>query len=216
MSTEVHARDDAVLQAAREVVSREAEAVGAVAHQIDRSFTDLVEAILLLRGKVITTGAGTSGIMADRLAHLLAVCGTPAVYLRASDALHGGIGSMTSDDLLLAISKGGSGEIVELTQLVVRRGLTVVAVTENSDSAFARAASSVVQIVTRPADADPGELIAMGSTLSVGAWGDALAAVLMRLRPHSWRDVVDLHPGGLVGLTHELPEELPPIEALSL
>lgn len=204
--------DGPILQAAREVVTGEAAAVAAVADQLDASFTDVVRAILALPGKVFTTGAGTSGIMADRMAHLLSVCGTPAVYLPVGDALHGGIGSMTSDDLLLAISKGGSSaEMVELVQLGVRRGITVVAVTEQMDSAFARAASSVVHLVTRPADADPGSLIAMASTLAAGAWGDALAVVLMRLRPHSWRDVVDMHPSGLVGLTRQLPEELPPI-----
>ena len=212
MSPQDQVSGGAILQAAREVVTREAAAVAAVADQLDTSFADVVRAILVLHGKVFTTGAGTSGIIADRMAHLLSVCGTPAVYLPVGDALHGGIGSMTSDDVLLAISKGGSSaEMVELTQLVVRRGITVVAVTEQADSPFARAASSVVHLVSRPADADPGGLIAMASTLAVAAWGDALAVVLMRLRPHSWRDVLDIHPSGMVGLIRELPEELPPI-----
>ena len=212
MSAGGRVSDGAMLEAAREVVNREAAAVAAVADQLDGSFAYVARVILALRGKVFTTGAGTSGIMADRMAHLLSVCGTPAVYLPVGDALHGGVGSMTPDDVLLAISKGGSSaEIVELAQLVVRRGMTVVAITEQLDSAFARAASSAVHVVTCPADADPGGLIAMASTLTVGAWGDALAVVLMRLRRHSWRDVVDMHPSGLVGLTHELPEELPPI-----
>ena len=95
-------------------------------------------------GKVVTTGSGTSGIMAERLAHLLSVCGTPAVYLPSMDALHGGMGAITASDLVVAISKTGQSH--ELTNLVERlgpRGIHVVAVTESPDSPFATAAGSV-------------------------------------------------------------------------
>ena len=201
--------DAEILAAARAVVDREARAVTALSSQLDNTFVSIVRSILAVSGKVITTGTGTSGMMSERLAHLLAVSGTPAFYLPCLDALHGGLGAITSDDFVIAISKGGhSTEMIELTQKLVTRDIPVVALTENATSPFAAAATTVALITTIPTDADPGGLIAMGSTLVSGAWGDALAATLMRLRNHSWRDVIANHPGGIVGLQTELPEEL--------
>ena len=204
-----NARSDQIIAAARGAVEREAQAVAGLGPQIGATFVDIVHAILALPGKIITTGTGTSGIMAERLAHLLAVSGTPAFYLPCLDALHGGMGSITRGDLVIALSKGGrSTEIIELTKRLVEREIPVVAVTEDANSPFALAASSIAHIKTLPADADPGGLIAMGSTLVSGAWGDALASTLMRLRDHAWRDVIDIHPGGIVGLQTKLPAEL--------
>ncbi|MEU6608359.1 SIS domain-containing protein [Streptomyces shenzhenensis] len=198
---------EAMLDAARDLIRREARALANLADQIDRSTADVVSLILASGGKVITTGTGTSGIMAERLAHLLAVTGTPAFYLPCLDALHGGMGSVTPADLVIALSKGGKS--TELTQLVTRlekRGVQVVAVTERPESEFAAAASHLIAIATDPADADLGGLIATGSTLVAGAWGDALAAVLMQAREYSWEEVVSTHPGGIVGQQSLLPD----------
>ncbi|WP_374009548.1 SIS domain-containing protein [Leifsonia sp. LS-T14] len=204
-----YASDGRILAAGRRAVEREAQAVAGLASQLDESFVTIVRTVLATPGKIITTGTGTSGIMAERLAHLLAVSGTPAFYLPCLDALHGGLGSVTAGDYVIALSKGGrSSELVELTEKLVERGIPVVALTENADSPFAKAATTIVRVQTSPIDADPGGLIAMGSTLVSGAWGDALASTLMRLRNHSWQDVVDIHPGGIVGLQKILPVEL--------
>lgn len=186
----------------RAVLAREALALSGVAAQLDETFEVVVARVLRAPGKVVTTGSGTSGIMAERLAHLLAVCGTPAFYLPALDALHGGVGAVTPDDVVIALSKGGqSAELTQLVQLLVARGVDVVAVTEAPESPFAAAATTVVALRTDPADADLGWLVATGSTLVAAAWGDALTAVLMRLRGHGSADVVALHPAGVVGRT---------------
>lgn len=146
--------------------------------------------------------------MAERLAHLLAVSGTPAFYLPCLDALHGGMGAITDGDLVLAFSKGGqSTELVDLVTRLGERGIPTVAVTERPESPFAQAADTVVIVQTRPIDADPGGLIAMGSTLVAGSWGDALASTLMGLRDHSWADVINIHPGGYVGQQTDLPAD---------
>ena len=198
-----------IVQAARLVISREASAVASLAEQIGDDFATLVERILDTPGKVITTGTGTSGIMAERLAHLLAVSGTPAFYLPCLDALHGGMGAISVTDLVIAISKGGQSS--ELTQLVNRlgeRSVHVVAVTEAPGSPFADAAGTVVVIATDPPEADLGGLIATGSTLVAGAWGDALAAALMASRAYSWENVISTHPGGVVGQQTHLPDRL--------
>lgn len=196
-----------MLAAAREVIRREAAALANLVDQVDDTLVHVAQLILAGTGKVVTTGTGTSGIMAERLAHLLAVTGTPAFYLPCLDALHGGMGAVSAADYVLAFSKGGKS--VELTQLVTRlenRGVTVVAVTESPSSDFARAARHVVTITTEPRDADLGGMIATGSTLVAGAWGDALAAVLMQARQYSWEDVIGTHPGGVVGQQVDLPE----------
>lgn len=199
----------AALAFARDNVRREARALENLVGQLDEGFIEVVEQVLACTGKVITTGSGTSGIIAERLAHLLQVSGTQAFYLPSQDALHGGMGAASPDDLVIAFSKGG--RTAELTELVTRleaRGTRVIAVTEYPERPFGQAASRVVRVVTDPADADPGGWLAFGSTLVVGAWGDALAATLMALREVDWNDVLEVHPGGVVGEQRELPDTL--------
>jgi arabinose-5-phosphate isomerase len=144
--------------------------------------------------------------MAERLAHLLSVCGTPAVYLPSMDALHGGMGAITTSDLVVAISKTGrSQELTNLVERLGQRGIHVVALTESPDSPFALAAGSLAALPPTPADADPGDMIAMASTLAVGAWSDAVAVVTMSLRGHTVGDVIDSHPAGGVGYREVRP-----------
>ncbi|WP_231737616.1 SIS domain-containing protein [Mycobacterium sp. IS-1742] len=199
--------DDAGLTAlAGEVLAREADAVAALTGTVEAGVVTVARLLLDVTGKVVTTGSGTSGIMAERLAHLLSVCGTPAVYLPAMDALHGGLGAVTGHDLVLAISKTGrSAEMTSLTERLVDRGVDVVAITEDAQSPFARAATRVQALPRTAGDADPGGMIALASTLVVGAWGDALAVVSMALRGHTLHDVVHSHPAGGVGARGHRP-----------
>lgn len=209
MTGKDNASAHAMITAAREVIRREANALANLVDQIDETTLHVVDLILASPGKVVTTGTGTSGIMAERLAHLLGVTGTPAFYLPCLDALHGGMGSIAVSDIVIALSKGGKS--TELTQLVARleeRGVTVVALTEKPESEFAAAASHVVTVATDPREADVGGLIATGSTLVAGAWGDALTAVLMQARQYTWEDVISTHPGGIVGQQVELPDQV--------
>ena len=193
--------DDAELaELAGDVLSRELRALSALVSAVETGVVSVAHRVLATPGKVVTTGSGTSGIMAERLAHLLSVCGTPSVYLPAMDALHGGMGAVTPSDLVLAISKTGrSTELTNLVERFVRRGVDVVALTENAASPFAHAATTVVALPSTPPGADPGDMIAMASTLAVGAWGDALSVVTMALRGHTVQDVIDSHPAGGVG-----------------
>lgn len=192
------------------VLSRESAAVAALTGRVESDVVAIARRMLAITGKVVTTGSGTSGIMAERLAHLLSVCGTPAVYLPSMDALHGGMGAITENDLVLAISKTGqSGELTRLAERLTGRGVAVVAITESPDSPFAGAAGTVVALPPTAPDADPGDMIAMASTLAVGAWGDALAVVAMALRGHTMRDVVDSHPAGGVGARDHAADDAP-------
>src|SRR5689334_19016856 len=119
-------QDDELVTLAGSVLSREAAALSALVGATETTVVDVARRVLTIDGKVVTTGSGTSGIMAERLAHLLSVCGTPAVYLPSMDALHGGMGAITCSDLVLAISKTGrSAELTELVSRLVGRGVEV-------------------------------------------------------------------------------------------
>jgi arabinose-5-phosphate isomerase len=206
----------AVIEAARDFVTREARAVLDIPPQIDETFVQAADLLLHSTGKVVVTGAGTSGFVARRAAHLLAVCGTPAFFLNPTDALHGSLAALSPQDILIALSKGGSSE--EVNNLAARlrhQGVKVVALTFNAASTLAQNAD--IAVTLRPfLEADPGGLIAMGSTLAHSAWLDALALVLMRARQYSWDKVHYSHPGGAVGAATTLPAPVEPLEIPNL
>ncbi|GAA0485467.1 MAG: hypothetical protein ABS61_02165 [Microbacterium sp. SCN 70-18] len=205
--------DSSLLDAARLVVTNEGAAVLAVADQIDDTFTEVVELLENCQGKVFVTGSGTSGAVARRMAHLLAVCGTPSTFIHPMDALHGTMGALAPGDVLISISRGGeSAEINDFSTRAQRRSVKVVALTAEPDSALGRLADITV-VLTTAGEGDPGGVIAMGSTLVTAVWGDALANILMRRRGYGWDQVLETHPAGAVGLITDLPAPLDGIES---
>lgn len=197
-----------LLEVARELIGREAAGVQAVAAQLDDSFLQVTNLLLECRGKVFVAGSGTSGAIARRMAHLLSVCGTPAVFISAMDALHGTMGVFAPGDVLITISRGGeTAELNELSTRVQQRQIPVVALTARPNSTLAGIADTVVIVDSGP-DVDPGGVIAMGSTLAAAVWGDALAYVLMRARGYSWEEMLFTHPAGAVGQLTEIPSSL--------
>ena len=197
------------LTTAQEAIRREASAVAAMADHLDESFLESVDLLTSCTGKVFVCGSGTSGTVGRRMAHLLSVCGTPSVFLSPMDALHGSMGAIAPGDVLIAISHGGeTGELGDLMSRVRRRGVPVVLLTAAPASTLARLADVLV-VFPDDQDIDPGGVIAMGSTLVVSAWGDALAYVLMRRRSYGWAEVLATHPAGAVGQITALPESLP-------
>lgn len=181
-----------------EFIRREADAVTQIADNLGSDFDAAVQEFLNCGGKVIVTGAGTSGAIARRMAHLFNVTGTPALYQNSSDALHGSSGVVTSNDLIVALSKGGeSKEINGFIQIAKDRGarvMTLSSTTTNSMNALAD-----LQVFIAAGLGDPQGIIAMGSTLAYAAWGDALAMKVMESRGYSWDSVLHSHPGGVVG-----------------
>lgn len=198
-----------VLLAARARIEAEADALMAVGAGLDESFLDVVRLIQSATGKVLVVGVGTSGPVARRMAHLLATCGTPAVFLHPADALHGGLGAVAPGDVVMAASKGGSSrELNDFIVLAQGRGAKAVILTANGDSELGRI-GDVTVVIPQTHDADPGGLVAMGSSLAVAVWGDALASVLMQVTGYSWDSVLEAHPSGAVGQRAELPAALP-------
>lgn len=184
---------------AREVVEREAQAVQALADQFDESLAGVIDLMLNCQGHVLVAGAGTSHAMAQRFAHLLSCCGTPALCINAADSLHGGAGAVTAQDVIFVISKGGhSAEINQFVEIARQRGARVIAQTENPDSPLAHMSDAVFN-VQAVGDVDPYEMIATGSSLVNGAAGDAICVSLLELQGYSREEFGETHPGGAVG-----------------
>ncbi len=184
---------------ARETVRQDAAAVLAAVDAVGDGFERAVDLLLACRGKAVVTGMGTSGATAQRIAHLLSVGGTPAFFAHPADGLHGGLGAVTEQDVLLAISKGGeSAELNEYVRRAKGRGAQAIAMTAEGASTLASLADATIMVRT-PVEADPGGMIAMGSALANCAVGDALVVVLMTLRRYPWQTFEFTHPGGAVG-----------------
>jgi arabinose-5-phosphate isomerase len=198
VETEMAAEADLVARA-REVIEREAQAVHALAEQMGEELGDVIDVLYRCEGHVLVTGAGTSHAMAQRLAHLMSCCGTPALCIHAGDFLHGASGALRPEDVLYVISKGGrSAEINALVEIARARGCSVVAQCENRDSPLARM-SDVVYPIVAPEGVDPYGMIATGSSLVNGAAGDVLCVLLMERRGYSRSQFGETHPGGAVG-----------------
>ena len=190
---------DEITAEAKTVVEREARAVGNLADQFDKSFADVAELLLNCKGHVLVTGAGTSHAVAQRMAHLLSCSGTPALCIDAGDGLHGGSGAIKPGDVVYLISKGGqSAEINQFARIAKERGAVLVAQTETPDSPLGRMCDTVLK-VRADEGVDPFGMVATGSSLVNAAAGDALCAVLLKLRGYTREDFGLTHPGGAVG-----------------
>jgi D-arabinose 5-phosphate isomerase GutQ len=188
-----------LLEIGRERIDAEMRSIAAMMDTIDEHFLAALDLLASCQGKVLVSGVGISAAVARRMAHLLAVTGTPALYLDASESLHGSLGAVEPGDVLIAISKsGGSTEVNTIAERALGRGASLLVLTCNPDSPLTRLATLAITLAL-PEDSDLGGILAMGSTLAVSAWGDALAAALMKHRSYSWADVFSTHPGGAVG-----------------
>ena len=195
--------DDDIRALAGQVIAAESRAVLGATASLGPSFAAVARLFAACRGKVVVVGSGTSGAAAARAAHLLSVGGTPAFHLSPADGLHGGLGVLRPDDIVLALSKnGGSEELNEFCRRARTLCGTLVAVT-------ARAGSELVSLVdhaillTLDDDADLGGVVATGSSLATGAVIDALVEVGRVARGYSWQQLLFTHPAGAVGTEAE-------------
>jgi len=188
-----------ILQQAREMIRAEGEAVVGVADQLDESFVEMVRLVSDCKGRILITGAGTSGTIARRTAHLLSTCGMPAFFMHAADALHGPSAAIAPGDVLIALSKAGkSGEINQLADVARQRGGKVISWTWEPESELARLSDVVV--VIRPDPKGEGEgVLPFGSSLANGAVSDALVLVAKRLRSFDLAQLAQTHPSGATG-----------------
>ncbi|WP_042291452.1 KpsF/GutQ family sugar-phosphate isomerase [Citrobacter sedlakii] len=174
---------------------------GLADHLSEAQWQALMAALRACRGKIAVTGVGTSGIAARKIAHMLACVERPAIYLNATDAAHGDLGFLDADDLVIMISRGGnSDELTRLLPGLAAKNVPIISVTENADSAIARAARLVISTGVKR-EADPLNMLATTSIMLVIAIFDAACACLMSESGYSKETLLSVHPGGDVGLT---------------
>lgn len=184
---------------ARSVFSAEIEELERVKKNLNSDITKVVELILNSKGKVAVTGIGKSGLIGKKIAATLASTGTLAIFMNSAEGLHGDLGMISSDDIVLAISNSGnSDEIVSLLPSIEKIGARLVAMTGNRNSKLGKAADYVLDIgVTR--EACPLNLAPMSSTTTTLVMGDALAAILIKRRNFRPENFAVYHPGGSLG-----------------
>ncbi|QMI06122.1 KpsF/GutQ family sugar-phosphate isomerase [Citrobacter sp. RHB25-C09] len=152
-------------------------------------------------GKIVVTGVGTSGVAARKIAHMLACVERPAIYLNATDAAHGDLGFLRDNDLVIMLSRGGnSDELTRLLPGLAAKNVPILSVTENADSAIAKASRLVISTGVQR-EADPLNMLATTSIMLVIALFDAACACLMSESGYSKETLLAVHPGGDVGLT---------------
>ena len=184
---------------ARNVLTIEADAVAALAKRLDGSFVIAHEFLLNCRARVVVTGMGKSGHIANKIAATLASTGTPAFFLHPAEASHGDLGMITDDDVVLALSNSGeSPELLAIVPYLKRRGIKLIAMTGKPKSTLAREANVHLDASVEK-EACPLNLAPTASTTAALALGDALAISLLEARGFSEDDFARTHPGGALG-----------------
>jgi arabinose-5-phosphate isomerase len=184
---------------AREVLINESRAIENLTHFIDDSFENCVNEIYSVKGRVVVTGVGKSAIIANKIVATFNSTGTPALFMHAADAIHGDLGMIQSDDIVICLSKSGNtAEIKVLVPLLKRRGVKLVALVSNTNSYLAQQADFILN-ATIASEACPHNLAPTTSTTAHIAMGDALAVCLLELRNFSSHDFAEYHPGGSLG-----------------
>ena len=187
------------LATAKRVLRIESEAIAGLIGRLDERFENAVELLYACRGRVVVTGLGKSGLIGRKIAATFASIGTPSLFLHASEALHGDLGMLTGDDVLLAISSSGeTEELIELVESVKRLGIHLITLTANPRSTLGSASNIVLDIAVKE-EACSLNLAPTASTAAAMAMGDALAISLLERRGFKEEDFAALHPGGRLG-----------------
>ncbi len=187
------------LALARKVLETEAAAILALVARLDDRFDRAVDLLLHCRGRVILTGMGKSGIICQKIAATLNSTGTASVFLHPAEALHGDLGVIQSDDVVIALSYSGeTAETLRLLETIRRLGAKLIAITGTNGSTLAEAADVALDCSVTE-EACPLNLVPTASTTAALALGDALAMTLLVAKGFKEQDFANLHPGGKLG-----------------
>ena len=187
------------LALARKVLQTEAAAILALVDRLDDRFEQAVALLLDCRGRVIVTGMGKSGIICRKIAATLSSTGTPAFFLHPAEAMHGDLGVIQADDVVIALSYSGeTDELLRLLETIKRLGARLIAITGDCDSTLAQAADVALDCRVSE-EACPMNLVPTASTTAALALGDALAMTVLVAKGFQPEDFANLHPGGKLG-----------------
>lgn len=184
---------------AKKVLKIERDALTSLIDRIDINFEKAVNTICGIKGRVIVTGMGKPGFIAQKISATLSSTGTPSLYLHPAEALHGDLGRVTKDDLILALSNSGeTEEIIKFLPIVKKIGARLFAMTGNTKSTLAKFADYTIDVSVRR-EACPLGLAPTTSTTAMLAMGDALAVALLDKKGFKEKDFAFFHPGGILG-----------------
>lgn len=188
-----------VLKRAADVLRIEAHGITSIIGRLDDNFVRAVEVLAHCSGKVVVTGMGKSGLICRKISATLASTGTPSFFLHSADALHGDVGMIMKDDVILALSNSGeTDEILKILPHFKFLGLKLVVMTGNASSTLAKAADVILDVGVKE-EACPLGLAPTASTTAALATGDALAIVLLEHKGFKEEDFALRHPGGILG-----------------
>ncbi|MBN2596720.1 KpsF/GutQ family sugar-phosphate isomerase [Labilibaculum sp.] len=188
-----------IKQIAIKTIAEEEKTIGQLKEYIDEDFVNAVELILKSKGRVVITGIGKSANIANKIVATLNSTGTPALFMHAADAIHGDLGMILPDDIIICISKSGSTpEIKVLVPLIKNMGNTLIGMVSGLDSFLAKESDYVLKAVVEK-EADPNNLAPTNSTTAQLVIGDALAVSLLECRQFTSQDFAKYHPGGALG-----------------
>ncbi|WP_396210982.1 SIS domain-containing protein [Flavobacterium sp.] len=188
-----------ILEIAQNSILSQSKSIAKLADFLDNNFINATDSIYNCKGRLVITGIGKSAIIAQKIVATMNSTGTPAMFLHASEAIHGDLGMVQAYDIIICISKSGnSPEIKVLVPLLKRFGNTLIAITGNMTSFLAKESHYVLN-TTVDSEACPNNLAPTNSTTAQLVIGDALAICLMELRNFSAEDFAKYHPGGALG-----------------
>ena len=188
-----------IIKKGREVIKIEAAAVADLENSIDLEFVKAIDTIYQCKGRVVLTGMGKSGLIARKIVATLNSTGTASIYLHPTDALHGDLGMVRQEDVVILISKSGNTEeISNLIPMLKRLKVTLIAMCGSRDSRLARECDIYLNIAVKE-EACPHDLAPTASTTATLAMGDALSVALLEKRDFTAEDFAFLHPGGSLG-----------------
>ncbi|MDR2065014.1 MAG: KpsF/GutQ family sugar-phosphate isomerase [Prevotellaceae bacterium] len=191
--------DNQIKQLAINTILTEADAVRKLAEFVDNDFVNAVKFISCIKGRVIVTGIGKSANIAAKVVASLNSTGTPSIFMHAADAIHGDLGIIQPDDVVICLSKSGNtAEIKLLIPLIRKMGNKIIALVSNTGSYLAQQADFILR-ATVTEEACPNNLAPTSSTTAQLVIGDALAICLLKMRGFSSADFARVHPGGSLG-----------------
>ena len=188
-----------ILEIAKKTIESESNSIAKLADLLTDDFTKAVEIIYNSKGRLVVTGIGKSAIIAQKIVATMNSTGTPSLFLHASEAIHGDLGMVQPDDVVICISKSGnSPEIKVLVPILKQFGNLLIAITGNTTSFLAKGADFILD-TTVTSESCPNNLAPTNSTTAQLVMGDALAVCLMELRDFKATDFAKYHPGGALG-----------------
>ncbi len=191
--------DNSILGIAKETIENESDAIKGLIPLLDGNFENAVNCILASNGRVVVSGVGKSALIASKIVATFNSTGTPAIFMHAADAIHGDLGTVQKNDVVICISKSGNTEEIKMLIPLIKRGDNrLIGITGNMESILAKQSDFTLNTYVEK-EACPNNLAPTTSTTAQLVMGDALAICLLKLRGFSSADFAKYHPGGSLG-----------------